>query len=239
MHHGNIDRIWASWNNAGFTNPTTTSWLNKTFVFVDEFGQRVVARVRDFTNPALLGYSYDSLEVPPPPPPPPATTVAQTSSSSAPATSDDKPAAVALARRVVLGPRSTRVPLTLTNGRLGSFEQRVRYLRPGRRLYLVLENLSARAPTVIYDLYLNLPSGAGTKQALSHWVGDVNFLDAVGHQHDHSGEPSFVSYDITDAAQHLLVKRRLGPDAILTIVPSETPPANARPEIGQVSIVEQ
>jgi hypothetical protein len=88
-------------------------------------------------------------------------------------------------------------------------------------------------------LYLNLPSGAGAKQALGHWVGDLNFFDAVGHQHHQSGEPAFVSYDITDAAQRLLVKRRLGPDAVLTIVPSETPPANARPEIGQVSIVEQ
>ena len=240
MHHCNIDRIWASWNNAGFANPSTSSWRNKTFVFVDEFGQRVVARVRDFTNPALLGYSYDSLEsVPPPPPPPAEALVAQTSSSSAPSTSKDAPTAVALARRVVLGPRSTRVPLTLTNGRLGSFEQRVRYLRPGRRLFLVLEELSARTPTVVYDVYLNLPSGAGAKQALGHWVGDLNFFDAVGHQHDHSAEPSFVSYDITDAAQRLLVKRRLGPNAVLTIVPSEPAPAGARPEIAKVSIVEQ
>jgi hypothetical protein len=90
---------------------------------------------------------------------------------------------------------------------------------------------------VVYDVYLNLPSGAGAKQALAHWVGDLNFFDALDHKHDHNAERSFVSYDITDTAQALLVKRRLGPNAVVTIVPAGTP--GARPEIGQVSIVEQ
>jgi tyrosinase len=238
MHHANIDRIWESWNRAGFANPTTTSWLDKTFVFVDEYGQRVVARVRDFTNPALLGYSYDSLEMPPPPPA--AATVARSGSSSTQPASSSTPVAVAVARKVVLGTRATRVSLVMSNARQGSFDQRVRYLRPGRRLYLVLEDLFAREATdVVYDVYLNLPSGAGNKQATAHWVGDLNFFDAVGHVHDHNAEPRFVSYDITDKAQDLLVKRRLGPIAIVTIVPAGTPAANARPEIGQVSIVEQ
>jgi tyrosinase len=242
MHHSNIDRIWESWNKAGFSNPATTSWLNRTFVFVDELGQRVAAQVRDFTNPALLGYSYDSLETPPPPPPPPpaGTTVASNGSPKVQPASSDTPVAVAVARKVLLGQRATRVLLVTSNGRQGSFDQRVRYLRPGRRLYLVLEDLYARMATdVVYDLYLNLPSGAGAKQAVAHWVGDLNFFDAVDHKHDHNAEPSFVSYDITDTAQALLVKRRLGPNAVVTIVPAGTPAANARPEIGRVSIVEQ
>jgi tyrosinase len=232
MHHNNIDRIWESWNSAGFTNPTTTSWLDTSYVLVDELGQRVSARVRDFTSPALLGYSYDSLESVPPPPPA-AAVLAQTASS-------DKPEAVAVARKVVLGARAKRATLTLANGRLGSFDQRVRYLRPGRRLYLVLQDLSAHAPPgVMYDVYLNLPSGAGTKEALRHWVGDINFFDAVGHKHHASDQPGFVSYDITDLAQALLVKRRLGPPAVVTIVPAGSPAASARPEIGRVMIVEQ
>ena len=243
MHHGNIDRIWESWNKAGFSNPTTTSWLNRTFVFVDELGQRVVASVRDFTNPALLGYSYDSLETvpPPPPPPPPAgTTVASDGSTKVQSASSDTPVPVAVARKVVLGQRATRVLLVTSNSRQGSFDQRVRYLRPGRRLYLVLEDPYTQTPVdVVYDVYLNLPSGAGAKQAVAHWVGDLNFFDALDHKHDHNAGPNFVSYDITDTAQALLVKRRLGPNAVLTIVPAGIPPAGARPEIGQVSIVEQ
>jgi hypothetical protein len=140
----------------------------------------------------------------------------------------------------VLGQRATRVLLVTSNSRQGSFDQRVRYLRPGRRLYLVLEDLYTQtAMDVVYDLYLNLPSGAGAKQALAHWVGDLNFFDALDHKHDHNAGPSFVSYDITDKARDLLIKRRLGPNAVVTIVPAGTPPAGPPPQIGQVSIVEQ
>jgi len=45
MHHCNIDRIWASWNKAGGTNPTTASWLNRQFIFADENCNRVVATI--------------------------------------------------------------------------------------------------------------------------------------------------------------------------------------------------
>lgn len=241
MHHNNIDRVWESWNKAGFSNPTTTTWLNKTFVFVDELGQRVVAAVRDFTNIGLLGYSYDSLEtVPPPPPPAASTTVASDGSATVQSASSDTPVPVAIARNVVLGQRATRVLLVTSNSRQGSFDQRVRYLRPGRRLFLVLEDLYTQVPVeVIYDVYLNLPSGAGAKQALAHWVGDLNFFDALDHKHDHNAGPSFVSYDVTDKAQALLVKRQLGPNAVVTFVPAGIPAAGTRPQIGQVSIVEQ
>ena len=91
----------------------------------------------------------------------------------------------------------------------------------------------------MYDVYLNLPSGAGTKEALRHWVGDINFFDAVGHKHHASDQPNFVSYDITDIAEALLVKQKLGPQAVVTIVPAGPPAASARPEIGRVLIVEQ
>ena len=51
MHHCNIDRIWASWNNvAGHANPTSASWLNKTFVFAGPDGKGVKAVVKDYNN---------------------------------------------------------------------------------------------------------------------------------------------------------------------------------------------
>ena len=62
MHHCNIDRLWASWNAGGRANPTTTSWLNKTFVFADEHCNQVSATIKDFAQIALLGYTYDKLE---------------------------------------------------------------------------------------------------------------------------------------------------------------------------------
>lgn len=62
MHHSNIDRLWASWNAGGHGNPDDDTWRNREFVFADEKGARVSARVGDFADIAALGYAYDRLE---------------------------------------------------------------------------------------------------------------------------------------------------------------------------------
>ncbi|HEX8155656.1 MAG TPA: tyrosinase family protein, partial [Thermoanaerobaculia bacterium] len=62
MHHSNIDRLWASWNAAGRKNPTDSTFLNKTFIFADGNGNRVVAKISDFLDITRLGYKYDRLE---------------------------------------------------------------------------------------------------------------------------------------------------------------------------------
>jgi tyrosinase len=234
MHHSNIDRIWESWNKAGNTNPTSTTWLNKSFVFADELGQRVVARVGDFVDPAALGYGYDGLESIPPPPV--ATAVLQQVASSE---SSIQASPVAVARGLVLGARPSRALLQPLDARQGSFADRVRNLPTGRRLYLVLENLFAETPPdVIYDVYLNLPPGASAKDSQRHRVGDLNFFEAVGHE-SHGAGGAFFSYDITDLALGLLANKRIGFNALVTIVPVGRPAVSARPTIGKISIVEQ
>src|SRR5271166_1329121 len=61
MHHCNIDRLWASWNAAGRTNPS----LSQTFTFADENGQRVDAKIEDVLDLSKLGYTYDQVEAVP------------------------------------------------------------------------------------------------------------------------------------------------------------------------------
>jgi hypothetical protein len=61
LHHCNIDRMWASWNAWGRTNPSDASWLNQQFVFADENCNRVLVTVSDFASIANLGYRYDRL----------------------------------------------------------------------------------------------------------------------------------------------------------------------------------
>jgi tyrosinase len=237
VHHSNIDRIWESWNKAGFANPTSDTWLNKSFVFADELGQRVVATVRDFVDPAVLGYGYDALEsVPPPPPPPVAVASVQLATSSE---SSIKPRTAAVARKLALGARPSRALLQPVDARQGSFSDRVRNLPAGHRLYLVLEDLFAETPPeVVYDVYLNLAPGASAKDAMRHHVGDLNFFEAVGHE-SHGPGGAFFSYDITDLALGLLANKRIGFNAIVTIVPAGRPAVSARPTIGKISIVEQ
>jgi len=62
LHHCNIDRLWASWNKGGRSNPTSTTFLNTTFTFADENGQQVVGKVSDVLSILKLGYTYSAYE---------------------------------------------------------------------------------------------------------------------------------------------------------------------------------
>jgi tyrosinase len=60
MHHCNIDRIWAVWNQQGNQNTTDALWLDMTFVnnFLTPTGGTYSARVRELLNILPLGYRY-------------------------------------------------------------------------------------------------------------------------------------------------------------------------------------
>jgi tyrosinase len=60
MHHGNIDRIWWSWNCRGGHNTTDTLWLNMPFTdnYYNPNGSWATYRPSDLLNIATLGYSY-------------------------------------------------------------------------------------------------------------------------------------------------------------------------------------
>jgi tyrosinase len=68
MHHGNIDRIWAGWNNLGRKNSTNSLWLNMTFRnnYIAPDGTLYTRRVTDFLRTSALGYTYDNLPQPQP-----------------------------------------------------------------------------------------------------------------------------------------------------------------------------
>jgi tyrosinase len=63
LHHGNIDRLWSRWlaRDPGHLNPTSTTWRNQRFQFVNTSGQGeliTVSQVLD-TRSAPLNYRYD------------------------------------------------------------------------------------------------------------------------------------------------------------------------------------
>lgn len=235
LHHCNIDRLWASWNAGGRQNLADPAFLDKTFVFADAQGQRVVARIGDFLSTDPLGYSYDHLEPVPACPPrletlEPLVLHAQ---SAAP---------VALAQRVVEvrleappGPESD--PLAV----------RVEQVPEDRRLLLVLSNLSTELqPGVLYNVYLEAP-GQG-EAAAGHRVGTINFFDAQDHDghadHGDGGDGAarpqrFYSFDVTELARELAAAGRLGGAPRVTLAASGDPAAEARPVVGDIRLVEQ
>ncbi|TWI43959.1 common central domain of tyrosinase [Pseudoduganella flava] len=58
VHHCNIDRIWASWNAAGGSNPSDSAFLDKTFTFADSRGQPRIGRIGDVL--AAVPAAYDA-----------------------------------------------------------------------------------------------------------------------------------------------------------------------------------
>jgi tyrosinase len=68
LHHSNIDRMWASWNANGNSNPTDPNWLNgpaaigeREFVMPVPLASQWVYTPADVTSLDLLNYEYDDL----------------------------------------------------------------------------------------------------------------------------------------------------------------------------------
>jgi tyrosinase len=60
MHHGNIDRIWWSWNCRGGHNTTDSLWLNMPFTdnYYNPNGTMATYKPSDLLSISALGYSY-------------------------------------------------------------------------------------------------------------------------------------------------------------------------------------
>jgi tyrosinase len=243
MHHCNIDRIWASWNNAGHANPTTAAWLNKTFVFAGPDGKGEKWVVKDYTNTKKCNYKYDRLIG--------AThLIASVSNSLAPAAAA---ARVSVAKSssgpVALGATPVRVNLAAVASpspaaapAASPLAGRLSALPDDHRLYLVITDFKAAAqPETLYRVYLDLPDTAPSDPLNSNYVGSFNFFAAVPHgeDHEHGEVARSISFDITDIAADLDAKGQLKAAHTVTIVPAKAPFAEAKAVIGNISFVEQ
>ncbi|MFC0679613.1 tyrosinase family protein [Lysobacter korlensis] len=238
VHHANVDRLWASWNRNGGLNPSSGTWQDRSFVFVDRVGQRVVGKLRDFFDCGVLGYGYDRLVASNGHEDGTMSTLSARSALSGPATR--VPERIASAASVELGARPVRTQLKLGEGKpLTALDPSGR-----RRTYLVVKDLHTwEQPEVLYHLYLT-PRGNGPARALH--VGTINFFDAEFHDHGNSkldealGE-NFYSFDVTQVLQQLARNGVIRPDAPLelTVVPGGTPAAGAKPLVGSIRLVWQ
>jgi tyrosinase len=236
-HHCNIDRLWASWNAGGRQNPNDPTFLDKTFVFADASGQRVVAKISDFLAIAPLGYGYDRLE--------PVPRCPVVLSEATPRTYNRTTSAVSLGSgpvKVTLAAPATAAAQPLA--------ERIAALPANRHLYLVVRGLKANLqPGTLYHVYLELPDEAAGEHREHYLVGSLNFFDAAGHG-DHGehaaaggssggGEGKFYSFDVTDLARELAAAGKLGAEPSLTVLPGDQPEAEAQPVVGEMTLVEQ
>ncbi|MEI9993401.1 MAG: tyrosinase family protein [Rhizomicrobium sp.] len=236
MHHCNIDRLWASWNHNGGTNPTTSSWLNQTFTFAQAAGypatcQQVTATVTNFKDTLALGYTYDRFEPKP----------GQVLKFPFPLVLERiNPILLKGPGPVELGARVTNtlvrgVNLTATKAPL--LRSHLTALTSDRRIYLLLDGLMAdRAPGVVYDVYINPEGRAGTDKALK--AGTINFFGAVMPNGGRMKEPPKISFDVTDVLRNVDRGAVLNDKISVTFVPQGRANAAAKPMVQQVSLVE-
>jgi len=234
MHHCNIDRLWASWNKAGRQNPSDLPFLSKQFTFADENGNKVMATIKDFLKIASLNYTYDAFEPVP----------------ACPAVIQRAPDLVNHFVKpgdpVQLTPGAVRVTLERGDSAQAAssttLADKVRRLRAGRRLYVIVKNLRADLdPGVLYHVYLELPSATSPAKGSANYIGTIHFFDATGHDHDATpgdGPEKFFSFDVTALAKRLLAARKLGEKPTITIAPTGKPASDAKPVVGDISFVE-
>jgi tyrosinase len=241
MHHCNIDRLWASWNAAGRTNPP----LSQTFTFADRNGKPVVVDIADYLDIGKLGYTYDRFEPVPGAVPQRLLAAAATSQQQVVASSPQGITLGATATQVTLAP----APAALNAAAL-TVPAQVASVAPEKKVYLVASQLSAKAqPGVLYSTYLDLPANPTPQQLDDHFVGTINFF-GIAHSGDGHGQPAahaggvnakskFVSFEVTGKVRALGKNRFLKDQPVLSIIPEGQPAAAAQPVIGKIELVVQ
>jgi tyrosinase len=233
LHHCNIDRLWASWNNSGHANPA----LDHAYVFADENGQRVDVNAANVMNLAVLDYAYDQLETPP----------GASVNTSLVVASSVVPNAAAASRPISLSSEPIRVSLHMAApvgaARTPSFAEHLQALKPDRKLYIEFKGLKAQEqPGVIYNVYLDLPPNPTADDLKSHYIGAVNFFDklpmANAKPGEHVGGSRSAILPLAPVAKTLLAGKQLLDKPVVTIKPLGTPNDAAAPTIDEVRVVE-
>lgn len=152
----------------------------------------------------------------------------------------EKPTVIANASgpvELVAGP--TRVVLTMQT----PLATHIKSLRPGQHIYVVLRDLrSSEAPGILYHVYLDLAPGTNPGNYDPHYVGTLNFFNAIrsgGSWAAASKKPRFFSYDITSMLKSFLARKLLSDQTVITILPGGLAITKSRPTIGKIEIILQ
>jgi tyrosinase len=260
LHHANIDRMWAIWNqNSANTNPTDPKWLNgpaaagdRKFVMPMPDGSSWVYTPTQMTSLSKLDYTYDNL----PAPPAVGDLLAQRLTrlgATAAATRVREGAAVTTAGKVELvGASQTGLPIRgsgastsvkldagVRNKVSASLARAAEAAAPDR-VYLKLENVRGTHDASILSVYINLPDGAKPSdhpELLAGSVGLFGLHDASLEDGKHGGQGLDFVLEITKIVDALHLKDALDVDSLsVRIVPYRPIPDNEQITVGRVSI---
>jgi tyrosinase len=234
MLHCNIDRLWASWNRAGYFNPTDSNFLGQVFWFAGPDGKGVPIQVGDVMSIEQLNYTYQEFESAP----------SAVNHGPSPGLRNLAPGAplsttiVASATAVSLGTGMTAVqmePMPEARNSVFALTPAAPAAPDLGAYYLVIRDLQINTqPGVIYSLYLDVSENASDEALQAHKIGDLSFFHAMPGME--MNEPNrFVSYDITELVNKLGTSASSG-SVSLAIIPSGKPTVGSEPIIGSITI---
>jgi len=253
LHHANIDRMWASWNENGNSNPTDLNWVNgpvatgdREFAMPMPDGTSWVYTPADVNSLGQLDYTYDDLTMPVLALPSNALAQRLMKLGVVPAAAQRTPG-----RRMNLGAQAELVgahdaPLRIgTSGaratvRLDPQVQRTvsaslekaSELKQPDHVYLRLENV--RGNIDAYKLHISVnQQRAGT-------VALFGLRRASQTDGEHAGEGLTFALDISNIVDNLFLANNLDVNALdVRIEPNHAVPDNAELTVGRVGIYRQ
>ena len=162
------------WNKAGRGKST----LDGEFHVAAQGKKKTVADVSKWMDPDTnkWGYVYDKYEP-----------VADCPKKANVAAANPMKVATVKTQGIKLGRTTTKVSLApLVTDKKDekplNLNDRVKGLPPEKRLRLIVKGLATDLqPGVVYNLYLDLPDGASGDKAKPHFVGTINFFNAMKH----------------------------------------------------------
>lgn len=254
LHHSNIDRMWAAWNETGGnSNPSDPNWLNgpaaigaREFVMPLPDGSSWVYAPAMVNSLSQLDYTYDDLTMPPLAQPTNALALRLMKLGGPPAA-----AATALGAIMNLGANAELV---------GAHDGALQIKSSGARASVRLDpdvrgkvsaSLAAASEADVPDqVYLQLENVRGTRDSYKlnvsvnqHNAGSVALFGlrkATLKDGEHGGEGLTFVLDITNIIDNLFLVNALDAGSLdVRIVPNQAVPDSADITVGRVSVYRQ
>jgi len=188
MHHANIDRLWACWQNLHTTQPGT--WQTQQFSFVDETGTLQTQPVKNFMDSTTLGYVYDNVNNCSR-----GAKVLTTAAQVAPAAG--KMTVLNSSKNVAVNTASTSVDVSLPAPKVNDL---LTQAKSGVATELVLRDITAQSdPGASSDVYIAKKEDPKTRVL----VGTITWFGAFRHHGATGPAKKTLTFDITDQLQEL------------------------------------
>jgi hypothetical protein len=213
LHHCNIDRLWASWNDAGNRNPTD-DWAAKDMQFFDADGKITKLSTGILSDTKLLGYRYDKL----------VNVHSEDSPTSSLLASNKGPAdrkSIAKSESVLVNDDAVTSQLVLNNPSSSALlAQPLSTENSYQRFLLKIQGVEFNnLPQNTYEIYLNQPKANFLTNGQSkNYVGSMSFFEHSNHaQHQKNRQQIF---DVTNAIRSIKAAGDLTAEHLsVTIVP--------------------